>query len=219
MNVPRSVNSEHSQKPGPIPALGNAWGIREKCICIVAGGFWLVKRYFMYYDMAAVLVLNEKYAGMVKRLIERAKGKIDICQFKIDSAGVAGNGVINQILVTLVKKAEEGVQVRCLLDCILPLRGRSANNTFVALWLKKRGVKVRYLPMNRCQHAKAVVVDGAHALVGSHNWTVNSLMRNEEWSIYFTDCGMIGEIEGEFERVFGAAFEYGANQVGRRGVV
>ena len=161
-----------------------------------------------------MLVLNDKYVGMVKRLIEMAKLKIDLCQFKIDSAGIAGNGAVSQLLVTLVKKAEEGIKVRVLLDCILPLRGRSANNTFVALWMKKRGVQVRYLPANRCQHAKVVLVDGAHAVVGSHNWTLNSLLRNEEASIYFTNMEMICDVEGEFQLQFDRGMEYGMKQLG-----
>ena len=161
-----------------------------------------------------MLILNDKYVGIAKRVIGGAQSKIDVCQFKIDSAGISGNGAVSQLLMTLVSKAEEGVRVRLLLDCILPLRGRSANNRFVALWLKKRGVHVKYLPRNRCQHAKALLVDGKHVILGSHNWTANSLLRNEEWSLYFTSHDVISEVESQFDRDYAAAFEYGVKQLG-----
>lgn len=162
----------------------------------------------MDYTIGGMLLFDESYAGVVKRLLERARDRVLISQFRIDSSGVTGKGVVNQLLGVLVKRAEDGVKVGVLLDCILPLRGRSANNTFVALWLKKRHVEVKYLDRSRCQHAKVLVVDGEHAVIGSHNWTMNSLLRNSECSIYTTDVATVNDVEVELNRVFSGAREF-----------
>lgn len=152
-----------------------------------------------------MLLFDEAYAGVVGRVLERARSRIQVSQFKIDSFGISGRSAVNQLLVTLVRSAEKGIKVQVLLDCILPLKGRSANNVFVAQWLARRGVEVRSLRRNVCQHSKVVLVDGEHGIVGSHNWTVNSLSRNSECSVYFTDVGVVRDAETVFSRLFSSA--------------
>lgn len=170
--------------------------------------FSLVKPLFLYYDVCMLLLADNLYFGVVRKVVEAARSRVFVSQFKVDSSGISGNSLVHQLLLTLVKKADEGVSVEVLLDCILPLRGRSANNAFVALWLKKRHVDVRYLPRNRCQHAKTLIVDGSHLVVGSHNWTVNSLTRNSECSLYLTDLAAIASAEADYRHLFDTAIEF-----------
>lgn len=164
-----------------------------------------------------MILKDERYFNLVKRLIDGATREILVSQFKIDSCGISGKSLVSQLLMTLTSKAEKGVKVKILLDCILPLKGRSANNAFIALWLKKRNVDVRYLAHNRCQHSKMLAVDGEHVVIGSHNWTVNSLTRNSEISLYLTDIETIRQAKDMYEVDFGRAIAYGAVLVGRAG--
>jgi phosphatidylserine/phosphatidylglycerophosphate/cardiolipin synthase-like enzyme len=152
---------------------------------------------------------DQGYFNLVKRLIDGAAKEILVSQFKIDSCGIVGKGLVNQLLVALTSKAEGGVKVNVLLDCLLPLKGRSANNVFVALWMKKRKVNVRYLVGNRCQHSKILEVDGEHVVIGSHNWTVNSLTRNSEMSVYLTDDETVRQVREAYEAEFAGATDYG----------
>ena len=200
--LPAPLFFEHASYP-------NGW--------IIVFVLFLVNLLFVYYNACTVLLFDDRYFGVVKRVVEAARSRILISQFKIDSVGISGNSCVNQLLVTLVKKAEAGVNVKLLLDCILPLRGRSANNAFVALWLKKHRIDVRFLPQNRCQHAKFLTVDGGHLIVGSHNWTVNSLKRNSECSVYLTDVLSVSVAEAEGSRLFDAGKEFGPGPSGSRG--
>jgi len=164
------------------------------------------------------MILKDKgYFNLAKKLIDGARKEILISQFKIDSCGVAGKSLVNQLLVTHTSKAEKGIKVKVLLDCILPLRGRSANNAFIAAWLRKRKVEVKYLARNRCQHSKILEVDGEHVVIGSHNWTVNSLSRNSEISIYLTDEETIRDIKMLYEHEYGSGISYEAGAIGAVG--
>ena len=175
----------------------------------------LVKGKFGDYNAGMMILVDQAYLRLVQKVCEQAKSSILVCQFKIDSAGISGSGAVHQLLVTLVNRAVAGVKVRVLLDCILPLRGRSANNAFVALWMKKRNIDVRYLEHNRCQHAKVLAVDGVHTVVGSHNWTRNSLGRNAEASMYLTDSLVAKQFEDIYGRLFELARPYEVRQVAK----
>ena len=164
-----------------------------------------------------MILKDQRYFSMVKKLMDGAAREINISQFKIDSCGIGGKSLVNQLLVTIASKAESGVKVKVLLDCLLPLKGRSANNAFVALWLKRRNVDVRYMAGNRCQHSKIVEVDGEHVVIGSHNWTVNSLSRNSEVSVYLTDIETLEGIREGYEADFSNAIGYGQGILSKSG--
>jgi len=155
-----------------------------------------------------VLLINNRYAGMLQKVISLAKRQIYVTQFKIDHIGVRGNGIVADVLNLLAKKSKEGVKVKVLLDCILPLRGRAANNAKVAQWMIARGIEVKYLDRNRCQHSKVVIVDSEHLLLGSHNWSQNSLLRNEEMSIYLTHLEMGRRMDQIFQSNFDNACDF-----------
>ena len=160
-----------------------------------------------------MILLNERYASKLKRVIDLSTRRLYISQFKIDVAGVRGKGIVSELLNLIAKKSAEGVDVRVILDCILPLRGRAANNAGVAIWLMARGIGVRYLPRNRCQHSKVVVADGYHLIIGSHNWSRNSLTRNDECSIYLYDAKLAGEMEANFLNTYDGACEFGGRMI------
>jgi len=151
------------------------------------------------------LLEDDHYAGVAKKVIGFARRYVRVSQFKIDSAGIKGSGVVAGLLGALVKKRNEGVSVDVLLNCIEPLRGCSANNASVAWWLQEHNISVRFLPRNRCQHSKVLLVDGEHGVVGSHNWGTNSLLRNRECSLYFTSAAVVSRLEQSFCRSFDEA--------------
>jgi len=61
------------------------------------------------------------------------------------------------------------------------------------------GVRVRRLPRSYLYiHAKAIVVDGRRAFVGSQNLSAASLDDNRELGIIVADGGVIGTLEDTF---------------------
>jgi phosphatidylserine/phosphatidylglycerophosphate/cardiolipin synthase-like enzyme len=93
----------------------------------------------------------------------------------------------------LVEAARRGVHVRILVP---------ANPTADALSiyrdLEKSGVEVRLLA-DAYSHAKAIVVDGSRAFVGSQNLTQGSLDRNRELGIVLTDRPNLDRLRSVFE--------------------
>jgi len=141
-------------------------------------------------------------------LVDAAVQSVHVAMFKIDLVGVRGSGVVAQLLDGLRRAAGRGVETKVLMDCILPLRGRAANNAGVGRWLQGKGIPVRYLSRNRCEHAKLVLVDEKHFVFGSHNWTTNSLTRNFEVSCYLTDSEIVEGIEKVFREQFDRAVDF-----------
>lgn len=89
---------------------------------------------------------------------------------------------------------ERGVDVKVLLDpgnhdSMVPIINKAPKgypNLPAALELKKAGVPVRWFklkPGMEHMHAKAAVIDGETAFVGSTNWTTNGFSRNNETSL------------------------------------
>jgi cardiolipin synthase A/B len=63
--------------------------------------------------------------------------------------------------------------------------------------LKREGIEVRALA-EPSQHAKAIVVDGARAYVGSVNFTKNSMDNNREIGILFDDAAAVKTVADTF---------------------
>jgi phosphatidylserine/phosphatidylglycerophosphate/cardiolipin synthase-like enzyme len=69
--------------------------------------------------------------------------------------------------------------------------------------LKAKGVKVVKVTAPEI-HAKAIVVDGARAFVGSQNLTTNSLTRNRELGVLFDEPSEVGKVAATIAQDFAA---------------
>ena len=149
-----------------------------------------------------MLLFDDNYFSSVLSAIKSAKKYIFVSQFKIDSSGVGGCGKVGEILKALVERCAGGVEVRVLLDFLLPVRGRAANNAVVARYLIGNGAKVRYLAGNRCVHSKIVIIDDTTLFLGSHNWALNSLSRNFELSFVTSQADIVSAVRDCFCALF-----------------
>jgi phosphatidylserine/phosphatidylglycerophosphate/cardiolipin synthase-like enzyme len=116
---------------------------------------------------------------------------IDSAQVTIEVyAEVIRDGDMRELLI---EAARRGIRVRILVP---------SNPTDDALSiyreLEQSGVEVRLLA-DAYSHAKAIVVDGARAFVGSQNLTQGSLDRNRELGIILTDRPNLDRLHGVFE--------------------
>lgn len=69
--------------------------------------------------------------------------------------------------------------------------------------LKAKGIPVVKVTTPEI-HAKAIVVDGARAYVGSQNLTTNSLTRNREVGVLFDKASEVGKVAGAIAQDFAA---------------
>ena len=56
---------------------------------------------------------------------------------------------------------------------------------------------------DRTTHAKVLVVDDRHVIVGSHNWTRSALAANREWSVEIDDAVIAHHIQAELSSLPG----------------
>ncbi|MDJ0765306.1 MAG: phospholipase D-like domain-containing protein [Myxococcota bacterium] len=137
-------------------------------------------------DGAAGLLFDEAYAPFVKQLIQNATQSIKIIMFymKYDKAGK--DTPSDQLVKELVVAKKRGVEIQVILDRDREgdvYRSRLINhNAFKAL--QQAGIDVVFDEFNRVNHTKLVVVDDRHVVIGSHNWTLGSLKKYDETSLY-----------------------------------
>jgi phosphatidylserine/phosphatidylglycerophosphate/cardiolipin synthase-like enzyme len=82
-------------------------------------------------------------------------------------------------------------------------------NADAARLLKDQGVTVAFDAVDRVNHSKVVVIDEKRLLVGSHNWTRNSLMRLRALSVAIDNAAVAAHCASIIE----AAMKKGAEPV------
>ena len=153
--------------------------------------------------MGAVEVLVDfRYLQVVPGLMEAATSIIRVAQYKMHVKGRAAGKTARILAEKLAAKVRDGVEVRVLLYKSGSGTRVGKVNADVAEWLKERGVEVRYLPSGRTIHAKLVLVDDQVAVVGSHNWAVNSMKGNFEVSVVVRDGEVVSDLAARFDALW-----------------
>ena len=155
----------------------------------------------------ALLLIDDNFLPVVKMLIENAKKTIDITTFKAEICHLSRGEKLLLFWDMLTKKAKEGVRIRLLLNWNDERRGVAKTNLYAMTELKKAGIKTRFLPNNRCCHAKIICVDSSKAIIGSHNLSVKSTASNFEISYLITAAEEIAELSKVFSQSYNAAVE------------
>jgi phosphatidylserine/phosphatidylglycerophosphate/cardiolipin synthase-like enzyme len=95
-----------------------------------------------------------------------------------------------------------GVDVRVIFD-----RGKIPNrsslnrvNGRAAAALRRAGVTVEFEAPERVTHSKVVIIDGRSTLVGSHNWTANSLLTPGDASVVIDSPAVAEDFTRDFDR-------------------
>jgi len=151
---------------------------------------------------------NEEFLSYARWILARAKKGILIGTYKFELSERPGARDLNNLVYKLYTLAARGLPVRILLNSTGRRSGLTRINEYAAGQLKKRGLLVRYLPDERCQHAKFLVVDDCLAIIGSHNWSPKSVTENLEMSVVVNDEQEVSEIKKHFERVWEISKEF-----------
>ncbi len=113
-----------------------------------------------------LVVSPEDARAKLAAMIDAAKSTLDIEMEELSDTAIQG---------ALITAQNRGVRVRI----VCPSSGVSTGTSDVLTTLKGRGVQIKKLG-NPDMHAKAIVVDGARAYVGSVNLTSASMDLNRE---------------------------------------
>jgi phosphatidylserine/phosphatidylglycerophosphate/cardiolipin synthase-like enzyme len=136
------------------------------------------------------------WAREAQRLIAGARQRVWMAMYVV-RIEEDGDGPVSGLLATLAAAAARGVDVRVCLDQGAGWDGRADDKHLApAAWLSARGVRCVLDEPDRTSHAKLLVIDGRHLLVGSHNWTRAAMTANREASVVLDDPVLAAEAEG-----------------------
>ena len=154
-------------------------------------------------DVRVGPVLSAGYLPVLLALIDAATVDIVASMFYF-TAGPHGGGSHpgNRVVAALERAVARGVDVRLILDDDLPSDRHGAglvNESTFAL-LADRGIPFRREHLEVTSHAKMIIVDGRHVLLGSHNWTAPSFFRYQETSCYLQSDEFGDRVRGLLNR-------------------
>ena len=139
---------------------------------------------------------HDDYHAAAIRLIDGARRRVTVVLYvmRLDD-----DGPVEHLVQALSTAARRGVEVVVVLD-----RGRDWHTGGVdgkhlepAERLARSGVRVVLDEEERTTHAKVLVVDDRHVVIGSYNWTRSALIANREWSLQIEDEHIAAQIQTE----------------------
>ncbi|HHF53109.1 MAG TPA: hypothetical protein ENL43_01940 [candidate division WOR-3 bacterium] len=130
-------------------------------------------------------VLSAQYTNEALKLINSAEKSIKIVMFEAAYYSKYPDSPSNLILKTLKKKAEEGVDVRLILEGGERYLGGRFQKELkeVINFFSDSKVKVKTDRKGINTHAKFILVDDKKLLIGSTNWTYYGLTKNNESNV------------------------------------
>jgi len=117
-------------------------------------------------------IIGPDFPKKVIPLLDAARKNIDIVSYDWRWYADRPGHAVQQLNVAIVRAVQRGVVVRAVLNA----------REFVP-FLQIVGVKARNLADRRTLHAKLILIDGATAVIGSHNLTSNAFAVNIEASV------------------------------------
>lgn len=148
------------------------------------------------------IIRNEEYLAVANSMILEARRHIDIGTYKFEISRRADAKGLNCLIQALYSMSCAGVSVRVLLNRTGRRNRLTRINEAAAKTLISQGIAVKFLPDNRCQHAKLLLVDKCLGLLGSHNWSVRSMTENYEVSVAIYHAGLLEETQAHFEKIW-----------------
>lgn len=131
-------------------------------------------------------VVNKEYLPVLLDLIAGATVSIEFVQLECH-----GDRTESHIEAALAAAVKRGVQVRGLLDDGVDFNAASVER------LRALGVDVQPDTSVKMTHSKLVIVDGRLVLLGSTNWTGNSMDNNNETNVLLDDP-VLAELFGRY---------------------
>lgn len=127
-------------------------------------------------------ITNQYYLPRIIELIEGAETSIKVIMYNITWYKKYPDSPSNKLIELLCNAAKKKIDVTIILDKD-KTKDTNEGNKEAAIILKKAGVKVLFDSPEQTTHAKLLIVDKRFVVVGSFNWSYNSLEKNNETAV------------------------------------
>lgn len=139
----------------------------------------------------AALIDDSSYMFFVNKALATAKKRVYIAMFfmRFEKEGKYPTDIMME---ELVRCKQRGVEIKIILDkdaegdCY----GSRIINKNAYDFFNEQGIDVTYDFEGEVTHSKVVIIDDAHVIVGSHNWTAGSFFAYDDKSLYIESPGL-----------------------------
>lgn len=132
-------------------------------------------------------VFNDSYFGEVLEAIESAQKSVKVAVSHMDRG--KRNSPADRLVQALADARGRGVDVEVVLDYPQSRFGKAAEtgpykkNEEAIDFLKRKGCNASFDTPERALHDKLILIDDGLAVIGTHDWTDDSLSANDEVSV------------------------------------
>ena len=136
-------------------------------------------------------IVGNEFAQIAMQAILSAQNSIKIIVFDWRWYPSDPASVCQQFNNELVKASRRGVQVAAVVN------SQSIKDTLTSLGISVKKAKERPL-----LHTKIMIIDDAHVIIGSHNYSQNAFTMNFEFSVLIENCPQIERYLAYFNNIF-----------------
>lgn len=162
------------------------------------------------YQATVEDISGDKYFPAVKEALSKAEKSIYMVMYFVSFDPQEKTSAVSGLVEELVNAHKRGVKVKVILDQNIDfdawegIKGEwekeNKNGTLFA-YLKKQGIEVYYDSLYVLTHAKAIVIDGEIAILGSANWSSSSLNKNWEVSCLIKSKDFAKQLLVDFSKI------------------
>jgi cardiolipin synthase len=149
------------------------------------------------------VIINKDYPKKIIPLLEQAKTNIDIMMYQWGYYSYLTNCDVQKLTLAIKSAIIRGVPVRVLLHAGSPNDTLRTKNCETFNHLNSWGAKVKWYKRGARLHAKLLMIDKTFAVVGSHNFSKQSMSTNIETSVLVEGSGEIRPLQEYFELLWG----------------
>ena len=132
-------------------------------------------------------IIGKEFAKKVIPLIKTAQKSIDIIVYNWYWYEDQPASDIQKFNTAIVQAAYKNISVRVITNAIRPVNILTRNKVLAKQWYHRKNL-----------HAKLMIIDGATAILGSHNYTMNAFSRNLELSVIISDKNTVQSLSAYF---------------------
>lgn len=151
--------------------------------------------------------ITAQYAYQVLALIKTTSSCIDILSYVVKFNMYKKSDKALLIYLALKTLANEGKQIRIILDYPKSYKPNFNTNRFSVRRFLQAGFKVRYLYSGDTQHAKLFIFDQSKVILGSHNWSTKSVISRYDVSLLLDDPGVVSYLNFYYDNLWQHSLE------------
>ena len=152
---------------------------------------------------------SDKYFDTTLAEINNAKSSIFVVMYMISSSPNQPNSQPNQLVNALIKAKDRGLDVKVVLDQTLDFSDANIDSNDITqnkneqafLILKKYNVPVFFDEAQTFTHAKAIILDNETVIMGSTNWSIVALTRNNEANVLIRSKDFAASLLSDFSKI------------------